>query len=303
MIELRLRNRANPATLEQQIGKQLTDGDYGVLLTGATRVLKPDGRPLCVYLPGHLRPVLDANPDVYGILHGLRSMRTDNRGHASATRRIHPPGQKRGYFRPVSSVLVGAADPMSTSRYCRLTEWTGKHLPEYGRLGVLLKVVAEAFATQVPDRYAAQMAYVNRTQPDWLVPGTPFTTITVNNTYATGVHKDAGDLAAGFSCLAVLRRGHYTGGRLCFPEYRVAVDMQDGDLILMDAHDWHGNTAIRCPHGAAEQAVTDCPQCQGERISVVCYYRERMAECGTAADEHSKAAARAERRSGISGGA
>lgn len=301
MIELRLRTRAHPDTLAVQAGKLLTDTDYDLLLTGRSRVLKPDGRPLALYLPGALSGVLEKHPDVYDILHSLRTAKTENRGLASGTRRIPVKGQKRTYARPVASALVGAADPMGIWRYCRLTAWTGSHLPEYTRLRVLLEAMAEQFAAHVPDRYLVQDDYASRTHADWVIPGTPYTTITVNNTYATGTHTDAGDLAAGFSCLAVIRRGNYTGGRLVFPEWRTAVDLVDGDLLLMDAHDWHGNTEITCPH-AAGAAVRSCEHCHGERISVVAYYRERMAACGSASEEQARALADAERRSSKGGG-
>jgi hypothetical protein len=295
MIELRLRTRAHPDTLAQQTGRLLDDNDYGLLLTGPARVLKPDGRPLAVYLPGQLRPVLDAHPDIATVLYSLR-LKTDNRGLASGSRRRTAGGQTRSRTRRVPSMIVGAVDPMGQQVYCRLTAWTGTHLPEYQTIGLLLKEMAAGFAQHVPDRHAAQAAYVERTEPEWVVPGTPYTTVTVNNTYATGVHQDAGDLEAGFSCLAVLRRGHYAGGRLVFPEWRVAVDMHHGDLLLMDAHDWHGNTRIHCPH-AEEMAVRTCATCEGERVSVVAYYREKMEQCGTADAELDRATQLAVKRS------
>jgi len=296
LTELRLRTRVHPDTVAAQVGKHLADTDYGVVLTGPAKVLKPDGRPLAVYLPGALRPTLDQHPDLETILYALR-IQTDNRGPASGSRRLTAEGQTRGRTRRVNSAVVGAVDPMGTQKYCRLTRWTGLHLPEYARLSLLLKEMAVEFAAHVPDRYAAQAARADATEPDWVVAGTPFTTVTVNNTYATGVHKDAGDLAEGFSCLAVLRRGHYDGGRLVFPEWRVAVDMHHGDLLLMDAHDWHGNTRITCPHGGAEYAVTGCVHCKGERVSLVAYYREAIAACGTAEQERQRATLAAERRS------
>ena len=82
-----------------------------------------------------------------------------------------------------------------------------------------------------PERFAEQMKHIRRTHPEWVIAGTPFTTVTVNNTYSTGVHKDQGDLEEGFSTLVVFREGHYEGGWLCFPEYRLGVDMQDCDLL------------------------------------------------------------------------
>jgi hypothetical protein len=156
----------------------------------------------------------------------------------------------------------------------------------------------------VPARYAAQLVEATRTEPDWVIPGTPFTTVTVNNTWPTGMHTDKGDLDAGFSTIAVLRRGGYTGGQLMFPEYRVAVDLADGDLILMDAHEWHANAEIRCWCFADEPerkrlfgwCDTSKGGCGAERISVVSYFRTEMTKCGTAEDEMARAARTRERR-------
>jgi hypothetical protein len=278
-VELRMRTRVHPDELAAKAGKLVTAGDFNVLLTGTTVVRKPDGRPLCVYLPGYLAAHA-ADPDIYRVLHGLRSEKTDNRGLAGGSRRIPYGATVRTRAAQVPSAVVGALDPGGAFRYCRLTAWTGRHLPDYELLSPLLGSMAAALATYVPDRYAVQADAAGRAHPDWIVPGTPFSTVTVNNTYPTGVHTDKGDLAAGFSTLAVLRRGSYTGGVFVMPEYRVAVDMHDGDLLLLDAHDWHGNTAL-------ELASPDA-----ERISVVAYYREGITACGTAAEEAVRAAAR-----------
>lgn len=294
MMELRLRSRAHPDTLAAQVGKVLTPSDSGVLLTGAARVLMPDGRPLAIYLPGHLSPVLEQHPELYEILHGLRNVKTDNRGLASGTRRRKVHGQTRTRTKRVASAVVGALETAAQQKYCRLTMWTGQHLSQYEQLGHLLRPMSAALAHHVPDRYTAQAEHVSATHRDYIVPGTVFSTITVNNTYPTGVHTDAGDLAAGFSTLACLRRPGYSGGLLVFPEWRVAVDMHDGDLLLMDAHQWHGNTRMLCTHGQADEAMRDC--CGAERISVVAYYRQKMTACGSLAAERAKAEQQAERR-------
>ncbi|WP_242883991.1 hypothetical protein [Actinomadura litoris] len=299
MIEMRLRSRTAPDTVAAQVGKVLTDADHDVLLTGPARVLMPDGRPLCVYLPGHLSPVLDRRPEVYEVLHGLRNLKSDNRGLASGTRRRPIPGQKRTRAKRVASAVIGSLETAQRQTYCRLTAWTGDHLPAYEQLRPLLRSMSAALADHVPDRWAAQAEHVARTHRDYIVPDTVFSTITVNNTYSTGVHQDAGDLAAGFSTLAVLRRGAYTGGRLVFPEWRVSVDMADGDLILMDAHQWHGNTRMECPHGLNDDRMRKC--CGAERISVVAYFRERMTGCGPLAEEARKAEAIAEKRNTFAG--
>jgi hypothetical protein len=120
-----------------------------------------------------------------------------------------------------------------------------------------------------------------------VVQGTPFTTVTVNNTYSTGVHIDAGDLPQGFGTLAVARKGEYTGGLFTMAKFRVAVDLQHGDLLLMDPHEWHGNTDMRCPH-QPEPLAKPCPLgC--ERVSVVMYARTKVADCGSYDEETAKA--------------
>jgi hypothetical protein len=52
--------------------------------------------------------------------------------------------------------------------------------------------------------------------------------------------------------------------------------MKEGDLILMDAHQWHGNVAI--------ERLSD----DAERISLVLYYRTNMMFCGTMEAEAEK---------------
>lgn len=283
--DLRVRSKLHPDEMEARAGKCPGDADYDVLLTGATRVTKLDGKPLCVYLPGALKDALN-EPGVYDVLHELRKRISRNRGLASGTVRFKS-NQTRSYTKPISSAIAGAIDPVGQQRYCRLTSWTGNNLPSWELLHPLLQQIAANFREQVPERYAAQAAIVAQTDPAWVVPRTPFTTITVNNSYPTGCHTDKGDLDAGFSTITCVRRGEYHGGRLVFPQYRLAVDMKHGDLILMDAHEWHGNTIMTCMCGTRMNGY--CELCEAERISLVAYYRTKLADCGTPAEERAKA--------------
>lgn len=285
MISVRLRSRISKQELDEKEGRVVGDDAYSLLMTGPTKLVMPDGRPLCIYLPGAMSDAV--TEEQYKILHSLRVGKTNNRGKASGSKALAVGDQKRLYYMDVSSSILGAFDPVGTFKFCRLTAWTGRHLPQWEALAPLLRRVAEQMQQHVPDRYSAQMQEIDATHPDWVVPGTPFTTITVNNTYPTGVHTDRGDLDKGFSTIFVLRRGNYTGGRFVFPEYRVAVDMQDGDLILMDAHQWHGNTPIICACG--ERATAFCETCGAERISVVSYMRTAMTTCKSEEEENKRA--------------
>jgi hypothetical protein len=296
MLEIRLRNRASKDYIDSVRGKVLGPADVDVLLTGSSvKVYKPNGDPLLVYLPKAIPE--DINSAAYEILHTIKG-ETTNRGLASGSKRVpvsHGDNEEykrrispRTYAKPVKSSIIGVIEGTSVAapehRMCRQTAWTGTHMPQWKALQPYLQTIARHFAEQVPQRYSAQMRQVKATQRDWIVPGTPFTTLTVNTSYPTGVHMDDGDLEEGFSCLAVIRRGTYSGGFLTFPEFRTAVNMRDGDLLLMDAHEWHGNTQLLDARGKP----FDTPLPDAERISTVCYFRTDMVSCGTYAEESKK---------------
>lgn len=328
--EIRVRTRIHPDDLAAKKGVVLEASDLDVLLTGPTLVVRSDGKLLAKYLPGVLKEHGDA---AYETLHTLKAYETNNRGLASGSgfhtmrggRELDSKAAEQAaamaaangvrhladgtpYARanPVASAIIGSFDAKPPKNYCRLTAWTGKEWERWTDLWPLFQSIGAHFAAHVPDRYEAQMAEIHQTKEDWVVPGTPFTTITVNNSYPTGVHTDAGDLETGFSNLAVIRRGDYEGAIFTFPEYRVGVDMQDGDLLLMDAHEWHGNTRMMCrvcgdrigPGGRSDHDVT----CATERISIVAYYRTRMRQCGTASEEAQRAIAWNERKIAIGAG-
>jgi hypothetical protein len=285
VISVRVRSRVPQAELDLKVGRVLGDDSYNLLLTGPCRVFRPDGKLLCVYLPGAMAG--HVTDEQYQILHSLRSHMTNARGAASGSTAVQAGAQKRHYFMHVSSNIAGAIDPISTYKFCRLTSWTGQNLPAWQALQPALRRVGDQLAEYVPERHAAQMEEISKTHPDWVVPGTPFTTITVNNTYPTGMHTDKGDLDKGLSTIFTLRRGSYTGGRFLFPEFRVGVDMQDNDLILMDAHQWHANTALICACG--RRITRFCEDCGAERISVVSYMRTNMVKCASEQEEIKRA--------------
>lgn len=300
MLDIRLRSAVPDAALSHLEGRLLEESDYDLLLKGPARLAKPNGDPLLVYLPGAMREWAE-DEATSTVLRGLRSLKSHNRGKASGTKRVVRDGKaKRSSTRPTPSALIGAFDD-GRDPICRLTAWTGQHLPEWEALRPSLQAVAQRLQENVPARYQAQAKVAQVTNPAWLIPGTPFTTVTVNNTYPTGVHKDAGDLEDGFSTLWTLRYGDWTGGTLIFPRYRVGVNLAHGDLLLMDAHEYHGNTAIRCACMTDNRITLSdrCDTCNAERVSVVSYYRTRLANCGTPQQEQAKQHARAAKRSGL----
>lgn len=290
LTKVKMMSKLSDEEVRAMEGKMVRDEDYDVLLDGPSMVIEPglSREPLVVYLPGVLKGEAE---EAYPFLTKIRD-KTDNRGAASGTERVQTSARTTRAKRVASSVL-GSMDPMGGRfPYCRLTAYTARETDDWHEMRPLFQAIAGYFKEYVPHRYAAQVEECEQTDPDWVIPGTPFTTITVNNTYPTGIHTDKGDLDKGFSTLATIHRGEWSGGRLVFPQYRVGINCGDGDLCLMNAHEFHGNTAIICKCGRNLDEA--CPECGAERISVVSYFRTKMVNCGSMSVEEEKRLAKAE---------
>jgi len=273
LIDIRLRSKVSQEELKQKIGKILTEEDYNLVIHKDTTLRGPNGELIGVFQKGIIPE--DIMEQTYPTLHELKALQSNNRGYASGLPRIKRGSSGRtDTAKPISSAVVGSMDKAGPRQYCRLTAFSGKQTKEYEKLFPLFVFIGEQMKKVAPQRWQNQMDMVDKTHKDWVIPNTPFTTITVNNSYPTGVHTDKGDLDEGISTLACIKRGDMQGGYLVLPEYRVAFKMDHGDLLVFDAHQWHGNTVL--------EANSD----DAERISVVCYYRTKMAECGSMVEEY-----------------
>jgi hypothetical protein len=174
------------------------------------------------------------------------------------------------YANAVNSGIAGWFDRYPRIPYGRATSYTQNHFDKFKMSFPFLQTLNNGFKELVPWRWSNQRAAADKIDSRYLVPETVFTTITVNKTFRTACHRDAGDFTEGLSNLLVLSNdGNYTGGYLVFPEYRVAVNVRPGDLLLVNNHEIiHGNTPIVCQEGS-------------ERISLVCYLREGMLNLGS----------------------
>ena len=284
MIDIRLRSKISEKELEQKIGKILTENDYNILITKDTTVRFPNGQVGAIYLKEVIPKSLADNS--YDVLHSLKSQQTSNRGLASGLPRLKrgSGGTRTDTAKSIASAIIGNLDPVGAQQYCRLTAFSGKEFDKYKSLFPLFVFIGEQMKKFAPEKYNAQMKFVNRTNKDWVIEGTPFTTITVNNSYPTGVHTDKGDLDEGISTLACIKKGDCQGGYLVLPEFRIAFKMGDRDLLIFDAHQYHGNTKLEMNSDDAE------------RISIVSYYRTKMEECGSADEEYEKRLQYAERK-------
>jgi len=195
-------------------------------------------------------------------------------------RNIKKDGTVSNYMRAnaINSGIIGYYDRYPRIPYCRLTAFNQHHFKEWKEVYPIVKFVDNQFANLITENYKLQRAEADATSQDFVIPNTAFTTVTVNQNWQTAVHKDAGDFEQGFGNLVALRRGKYEGGYFVLPEWRIAVDMQNCDCLLVNVHKWHGNTPIKT---ISKDAL---------RVSMVMYYRKKMIECGTHEEERLRAA-------------
>ena len=195
-----------------------------------------------------------------------------------ATSNLSPSNIAGFYDRPDRN-LKGKGAP------CRLTAYN-RDYPELWKKSLpFLKKCNDMFKELVYDRYVVQMNRAKET-PEFLIEDTCFSTITLNYSWQTALHRDAGDFVKGFGNLIVLEdhdnqntfEGCYTG----FPQYGIAVNVRQGDFLAMDVHEWHCNTELIPKHQKIFGKWSDIEirnKWYLNRLSVVCYLRDNMIRC------------------------
>lgn len=268
--KIQLRSRV--ANADDLRGKMVLESDVSMMLVEDADVFKPDGDPLLMLRKGGIGS--DLGEAAYAALHSLRRNTTSNRGSyagAQRSKKIFADGteSKTGRLTTVASAIVGYFDKQGGRfPFCRETAFTAKEVDAWSTILPMIEAGARLFEEVAPTRYAKQLAACAECPPEFVIGRTPFTTLTVNNNVApAATHKDAGDYKEGLGLISVVRRGSYSGAWLVFPEYRVGVDLQDGDALFFNSHEWHGVTPM-VKHSD-----------DAERISIVYYMREKMRLC------------------------
>lgn len=267
-------------SLNKDWSMQFMDEDhYDLLLDEDVAVYRADGSPLLVLLKQALDPQLASN--AWSVLRDAKMSNTNNRSVASGVKSVkwkRRDGKMSGVSRvprgwDVFSVPVGYFERNIRYPYAHLCAWNSHNPADFARMFPLLQQTTRIFAKQVPQRYDNQIGFCQRTHPDWVIPGTAYTTLTINKNFRTAAHKDAGDLESGFSNMFVIKQGSFVGANLVLPNWRIACKLDHLDFIMFDAHEFHGNTAM-------VKTSRDAVRC-----SVVCYYREKLVLCKSTEEE------------------
>lgn len=284
-LVVQLRTRLSDAHTKELATNRCTQLDASVLLQGDADVYKPDGEPLVMLRRKAIPESIIEG--AYPALHYLKKYTTDNRGKYTGVvkraagkfkdgtmMRNTRTRDERGKIIQTESAIIGFIDRQGGRHpYCRTTRFTATEVEKWESILPMVHHVDELFRNTLPERYRVQREAADKSHPSWVINGTAFSTLTVNNNVVAGVHTDKGDFKAGFGIISCVRRGQYSGAALCFPQYRVGVNLGDGDVLFFNAHDWHGMTPL-------------VPESDDhERITCVYYFREKMLKCGSPDEE------------------
>jgi hypothetical protein len=109
--------------------------------------------------------------------------------------------------------------------------------------------------------------------PEWIIPGTIFTSGIVNKSNSLKYHLDSGNFKDCMSCMLVLRKD-VEGGMLSIPEFDLRLDLQDSTYLIFDGQKiLHGVTQIRPMNKFSY------------RYSIVFYSLKQMCNCMAFGDE------------------
>lgn len=174
---------------------------------------------------------------------------------------------------------------------CRLTSYTMRYWKYYKHGLPFIYAIDKCFETLVPGPHALQKKAALE-KPLLNITGTAFSSVTINRNFRTALHMDDGDFKQGYGNLSVLERGKYHGGFTLFPQYGIGFNVRSGDFLAMDVHQWHCNTELyetnedkafnkTLPRIHKDDIETgtlgaDKPY---DRISFVCYLREKLRQC------------------------
>jgi len=263
--------------------KLLTEADYDLLIEGDHEVRGPDGELLVMLLRNKFDRSSLAN--AWSVVRDI-NLKTDNRGTASGVEMINAVksdgtisktrSTPKGY--EVTSGVIGYYPRYPRIPFCRECAWNAENPASFAALNPLLTSVNTLHRKYAPESWAAQNKVVQKTSPDFVIPNTVYTTVTVNKNFRTAAHLDAKNLDTGMAPMLFLRQGHFKGGDVVLPEWRIAAKMDTGDLIIFrNMQDYHGNTKI-VPLSKDYQ-----------RCTLVFYYRDDMQKCGTKEQELERA--------------
>tara|TARA_B100000212_G_scaffold223840_1_gene169834 strand:+ start:1152 stop:2141 length:990 start_codon:yes stop_codon:yes gene_type:complete len=294
-------------TFEKWNGKYLTEDSYDEVVTSKgvdadiIKIYKPHAslgeKPLlAAIVKGHVKNEIEIKDTLFSI-DDVSTMRANAAGpidheemkkkgliegvhYKLRTPNSYYPLKKNGKFNRIAeanaihSVLIG----YKRGRFTGMIGASGwmekvKNQPKWEILKRIAPLNESALKKAAPDVWKMQRTFAdNHIESKYHIGGAPITALSANRYSTEGTakmsaHVDGKDLEFGLTTMCVFRIGDYKGAYLTFPRYGIAVDADDGDVIIADSNELHGVTPISG---------------NGVRLSCVAYCDEHVATMGIA---------------------
>jgi hypothetical protein len=176
------------------------------------------------------------------------------------------------------SGMVGFSPP--TGRNPEIAAaFNSKHPDHWEKLQrVLIRKLDRVYRDTLQRQYAIQSGFADSLCQDYRIKRTCSTTGTANREAQEPdgkkfdsrfpCHRHDDNLACGMNIMTCWRDDGYRGGYLVLPQWKIAINMQAGDVLLFDGGaDWHGNSPF----------FADGPY---ERITLVLYFLKKLLRQG-----------------------
>ena len=157
------------------------------------------------------------------------------------------PSNIIGYFDKPDRNLKGAGSNIRKTVFLRdhWDKWL-KVIPYEEKVNEIYRDLIKELYTGENNPYDEQRKIADSI-PNCVIGNTVFSTVTINYSWRTGIHKDKANYAGGWAVLTVIEdrnnMNRYRGCYLGFPQYGYCVDIRGGDILITDNRiGWHGNT-------------------------------------------------------------
>ena len=147
----------------------------------------------------------------------------------------------------INSLLLGYKRGKFTGEI-GLSNWEDENHDRWETLQKISTINETAFQKAFPEKHKTQKLFCEKHIKKSHRIGI-YTALTSNQykeeeTEHMSFHIDKGNTKFGFTSMCVFRVGKYKGAYLIFPRWEVAVDVDDGDIILANSSQIHGVSQI-----------------------------------------------------------
>jgi hypothetical protein len=160
----------------------------------------------------------------------------------------------------INSLILGYKRDSVTGEI-GLSDWEKENHDRWETLQKIATINETAFQKSCPEKYKTQKLFcekhINESHRMGIYTGLTPNQYQEEETQQMSFHIDKEDAKFGFTSMCVFRVGKYQGGYLVFPRWEVAIDAEDGDIILSDSSQLHGVSPI-IGYGTRLSCVAHC---------------------------------------------